>query len=259
MNMTDINDQMIIESNDIVGYSDYYTYTDFSENENLDSVINSIGSYICSDIDNEEPFLKNLLNKYDTNLDNLFNNTTIQSIKELSDNFVEKDNYIKKKAEEIENNFNIFTNISSDIDKIKNIFRVNLENMVHIEKELKELIDKYKKNKKVILDVRNTYKDEDNETLKQFEEIFDKIRRQAESCDSLQSFFIHHSLGGGMFFSRLSIYVATSIIVSGTGSGLGTYLLRRLRDEMPKICRFCVSVFPSEDDDVITSPYVCVC
>ena len=90
------------------------------------------------------------------------------------------------------------------------------------------------------------------------EEIFDKIRRQAESCDSLQSFFIHHSLGGGMFFSRLSIYVATSIIVSGTGSGLGTYLLRRLRDEMPKICRFCVSVFPSEDDDVITSPYVCV-
>lgn len=91
------------------------------------------------------------------------------------------------------------------------------------------------------------------------EEIFDKIRRQAESCDSLQSFFIHHSLGGGMFFSRLSIYVATSIIVSGTGSGLGTYLLRRLRDEMPKICRFCVSVFPSEDDDVITSPYVCVC
>ena len=173
--MTDINDQMIIESNDIVGYSDYYTYTDFSENENLDSVINSIGSYICSDIDNEEPFLKNLLNKYDTNLDNLFNNTTIQSIKELSDNFVEKDNYIKKKAEEIENNFNIFTNISSDIDKIKNIFRVNLENMVHIEKELKELIDKYKKNKKVILDVRNTYKDEDNETLKQFEEIFDKM------------------------------------------------------------------------------------
>ena len=24
---------------------------------------------------------------------------------------------------------------------------------------------------------------------------------------------------------------------------------------MPKVCRFCVSVFPSEDDDVITSPY----
>ena len=69
------------------------------------------------------------------------------------------------------------------------------------------------------------------------EEIFEKIRRQAEACDSLQSFFIHHSLGGG------------------TGSGLGTYLLRRLRDEMPKVCRFCVSVFPSEDDDVITSPY----
>ena len=69
------------------------------------------------------------------------------------------------------------------------------------------------------------------------EEIMERVRRQAEVCDSLQSFFVLHSLGGG------------------TGSGLGTYLLRKLRDTMPKVCRFCVSVFPSKDDDVITSPY----
>eukprot|EP00922_Rhytidocystis_sp_ex-Travisia-forbesii_P025910 GHVS01038000.1.p1 GENE.GHVS01038000.1~~GHVS01038000.1.p1 ORF type:complete len:213 (-),score=20.97 GHVS01038000.1:1122-1760(-) len=43
------------------------------------------------------------------------------------------------------------------------------------------------------------------------------IRRTVEQCDSLQSFFLIHSLGGG------------------TGSGLGTYAL--------------------EHDDVITSPY----
>ena len=28
-----------------------------------------------------------------------------------------------------------------------------------------------------------------------------------------------------------------------------------LRDEFPKVCRFASAVFPSEDDDVITSPY----
>ena len=41
------------------------------------------------------------------------------------------------------------------------------------------------------------------------EEIFEKIRRQAESCDSLQSFFIHHSLGGGTFFFFLLIIIIT--------------------------------------------------
>eukprot|EP00939_MAST-03C_sp_MAST-3C-sp1_P004167 g4167.t1 len=68
-------------------------------------------------------------------------------------------------------------------------------------------------------------------------QIMERVRRQAEACDSLQSFFVLHSLGGG------------------TGSGLGTYIVRKLADAMPKVCRFCVSVFPSKDDDVITSPY----
>jgi tubulin epsilon len=62
-------------------------------------------------------------------------------------------------------------------------------------------------------------------------------RRAAEFCDSLQCFFLLHSLGGG------------------TGSGLGTFILGLLEDDFPGIFRFATSVFPSEDDDVITSPY----
>ena len=65
----------------------------------------------------------------------------------------------------------------------------------------------------------------------------DATRRQAESCDSLQCFSLCHSLGGG------------------TGSGLGTYLLGALEEEFPKQLRFATSVFPSAEDDVITSPY----
>lgn len=43
--------------------------------------------------------------------------------------------------------------------------------------------------------------------------IMDRIRVQVEACDSLQSFLLLHSLGGG------------------TGSGLGTYILTALADE----------------------------
>ncbi|KAL2631509.1 hypothetical protein R1flu_016195 [Riccia fluitans] len=70
------------------------------------------------------------------------------------------------------------------------------------------------------------------------ESILEKIRHEAESCESLQSFFMLHSLGGG------------------TGSGVGTYILELLDDIYPKVYRFCASVFPSaEDDHVVTSPY----
>lgn len=43
--------------------------------------------------------------------------------------------------------------------------------------------------------------------------ILGKVRRTVEGCDSLQSFLLLHSLGGG------------------TGSGLGTYILQSLADE----------------------------
>ncbi|KXZ56590.1 TUE1 protein [Gonium pectorale] len=67
--------------------------------------------------------------------------------------------------------------------------------------------------------------------------ILDKIRITAEDCDSLQSFMLLHSLGGG------------------TGSGVGTYIVQMLADEFPHVFRFTGSVFPSEEDDVVTSPY----
>eukprot|EP00892_Ulva_mutabilis_P012892 jgi/Ulvmu1/9976/UM059_0025.1 len=69
------------------------------------------------------------------------------------------------------------------------------------------------------------------------EHILQLVRQEVEQCDSLQGFVLTHSLGGG------------------TGSGLGTYLLSLLQDLYPDIFRFSVSLFPSEDDDVVTSPY----
>ncbi|EFJ05451.1 hypothetical protein SELMODRAFT_431557 [Selaginella moellendorffii] len=59
--------------------------------------------------------------------------------------------------------------------------------------------------------------------------IIEKVRREG--------FFLLHSLGGG------------------TGSGLGSYILELLHDAYPKVFRFSASLFPSTDDDVITSPY----
>ncbi|KAG7251223.1 hypothetical protein CRUP_011880, partial [Coryphaenoides rupestris] len=69
------------------------------------------------------------------------------------------------------------------------------------------------------------------------EQIVEKVRRAAEHCDCLQCFFLIHSMGGG------------------TGSGLGTRVLGLLEEEFPEVCRVVTSVFPSEEDDVVTSPY----
>ena len=69
------------------------------------------------------------------------------------------------------------------------------------------------------------------------EEISETLRKAAEHCDCLQSFLVMHSMGGG------------------TGSGLGTYVLTLLADEYPEVFRFVTAVFPSVDDDVVTSPY----
>ena len=68
-------------------------------------------------------------------------------------------------------------------------------------------------------------------------ELMESVRHAVEPCESLQGFFMLHSLGGG------------------TGSGLGSALLEQLADEYPSVYRFACSVFPSEEDDVITSPY----
>lgn len=42
---------------------------------------------------------------------------------------------------------------------------------------------------------------------------------------------------------------------AGTGSGVGTRILELLQDHYPDVYRFTAAVFPSGDDDVITSPY----
>lgn len=65
----------------------------------------------------------------------------------------------------------------------------------------------------------------------------DNVRRCLEACESPQSFFMINSSGGG------------------TGSGVGSYMLEFLADAHPELYRFCVPVFPSETDDVVTSPY----
>ena len=69
------------------------------------------------------------------------------------------------------------------------------------------------------------------------EEIEEKVRQAVEKCDSLQGFFFLHSLGGG------------------TGSGLGSYIVRDLAEIYPTVFKFSTCVFPSNDDDVVTSPY----
>uniref|UniRef100_A0A665WH16 Tubulin, epsilon 1 n=1 Tax=Echeneis naucrates TaxID=173247 RepID=A0A665WH16_ECHNA len=69
------------------------------------------------------------------------------------------------------------------------------------------------------------------------EQIVQKLRRAAEHCDCLQCFFLIHSMGGG------------------TGSGLGTRVLSLLEEEFPEVCRIVTSIYPSVEDDVITSPY----
>ena len=69
------------------------------------------------------------------------------------------------------------------------------------------------------------------------EAILSAVQRQVEDCDSLQSFFLSHSTGGG------------------TGSGLGTAILDALRDEYPDVYLVDQCVLPSHSDDVVTSPY----
>lgn len=55
----------------------------------------------------------------------------------------------------------------------------------------------------------------------------DYIRKQAEKCDSLQGYQIFHSLGGG------------------TGSGMGSLLLNKLREEEPDRMLATFSIMPS--------------
>merc|ERR1711903_412641 len=68
--------------------------------------------------------------------------------------------------------------------------------------------------------------------------VLDVVRKEAEGCDCLQGFQITHSLGGG------------------TGSGMGTLLISKIREEYPDRMMATFSVFPSPKvSDTVVEPY----
>jgi tubulin beta len=70
------------------------------------------------------------------------------------------------------------------------------------------------------------------------EEVLDKIRQEIEQCDAPQGFQLFHSLGGG------------------TGSGMGTLLLLKIRDGYPDRITSTYSVYPSPKvSDTVVEPY----
>lgn len=68
--------------------------------------------------------------------------------------------------------------------------------------------------------------------------VLEVVRKEAESCDCLQGFQLTHSLGGG------------------TGSGMGTLLISKIREEFPDRMMATFSVVPSPKvSDTVTEPY----
>ncbi|KAF3530436.1 hypothetical protein DY000_02037593 [Brassica cretica] len=68
--------------------------------------------------------------------------------------------------------------------------------------------------------------------------VLDVVRKEAENCDCLQGFQVCHSLGGG------------------TGSGMGTLLISKIREEYPDRMMMTFSVFPSPKvSDTVVEPY----
>jgi len=70
------------------------------------------------------------------------------------------------------------------------------------------------------------------------DDVLEVIRRELEVCDCLQGFQLCHSLGGG------------------TGSGLGTLLLSKIREEFPERLISTFSILPSQKvNDTVVEPY----
>ena len=70
------------------------------------------------------------------------------------------------------------------------------------------------------------------------DQIVETIRRESEQCDCLQGFQLTHSLGGG------------------TGSGMGTLLISKIREEYPDRITCSYSVIPSPKvSDTVVEPY----
>ncbi|XP_016983089.1 tubulin beta chain isoform X2 [Drosophila rhopaloa] len=68
--------------------------------------------------------------------------------------------------------------------------------------------------------------------------VLEVLRKESEGCDCLQGFQLAHSLGGG------------------TGSGLGTLLISKIREEYPDRIMLSFSVVPSPKvSEVVVEPY----
>merc|ERR1712165_436609 len=68
--------------------------------------------------------------------------------------------------------------------------------------------------------------------------VLDVVRKESEGCDCLQGFQLTHSLGGG------------------TGSGLGTLLISKIKEEYPDRIMNTYSVVPSPKvSDTVVEPY----
>ena len=68
--------------------------------------------------------------------------------------------------------------------------------------------------------------------------VLDVVRKEAEGCDCLQGFQLCHSLGGG------------------TGSGMGTLLISKVREEYPDRIMETFSIIPSPKvSDTVVEPY----
>ena len=88
----------------------------------------------------------------------------------------------------------------------------------------------------------------------QYRERFEEgLRRNAEQCESLQTYLVTHSLG--IAFTYYFVSLLSMALGGGTGSGVGTYVLSLLDELYPKIYRYSVCAYPSVDNDVVTSPY----
>ncbi|GMH62001.1 hypothetical protein TrRE_jg13297 [Triparma retinervis] len=68
--------------------------------------------------------------------------------------------------------------------------------------------------------------------------VLDVVRKEAESCDCMQGFQLTHSMGGG------------------TGAGMGTLLISKIREEYPDRVMSTYSIIPSPKvSDTVVEPY----
>merc|ERR1712176_228817 len=76
------------------------------------------------------------------------------------------------------------------------------------------------------------------EGAEQVEAVLDRVRVEMEACEAAQGFQLFHSLGGG------------------TGSGMGTLLLLKIRDAYPDKITTTYSIYPSPKvSDTVVEPY----